>query len=110
MLCLRVAFCRKRSHFAAFMLHSYMQATADIVILYDSDWNPHADSQAMDRCHRLGQTLPVAVYRLLTVNSVDIEMMDNQIKPIVNVFPILNNLKEFDQKSNFLRRGTHQCQ
>jgi hypothetical protein len=33
----------------------------------------------MDRCHRMGQTLPVAVYRLLTVNSVDIEMMEKQI-------------------------------
>lgn len=44
-----------------------------------SDWNPHADSQAMDRCHRMGQTRPVAVYRLLTVNSVDIEMMEKQV-------------------------------
>lgn len=33
----------------------------------------------MDRCHRLGQTRPVAVYRLLTVNSVDIEMMEKQV-------------------------------
>merc|ERR1712232_119864 len=52
---------------------------ADTCIIFDSDWNPHSDSQAMDRCHRLGQTLPVAVYRLLTVNSVDIEMMEEQI-------------------------------
>ena len=33
----------------------------------------------MDRCHRLGQTRPVAVYRLLTCNSVDIEMMEKQV-------------------------------
>jgi ATP-dependent DNA helicase len=33
----------------------------------------------MDRCHRLGQTRPVAVYRLLTCNSVDIEMMEKQM-------------------------------
>lgn len=52
---------------------------ADTVIIFDSDWNPHADSQAMDRAHRLGQDRPVAVYRLLTVNSVDIEMMEKQI-------------------------------
>merc|ERR1712176_603467 len=52
---------------------------ADTCIIFDSDWNPHSDSQAMDRCHRIGQTLPVAVYRLLTVNSVDIEMMEKQI-------------------------------
>ena len=52
---------------------------ADTCIIFDSDWNPHQDSQAMDRCHRIGQTLPVAVYRLLTVGSVDIEMMEKQI-------------------------------
>jgi ATP-dependent DNA helicase len=40
---------------------------------------PLADSQAMDRCHRIGQTHPVAVYRLLTVNSVDIDMMEKQV-------------------------------
>lgn len=53
--------------------------SADTVIIFDSDWNPHADSQAMDRCHRMGQERPVAVYRLLTVGSVDIEMMEKQI-------------------------------
>merc|ERR1712127_573105 len=37
------------------------------------------DSQAMDRCHRIGQNRPVAVYRLLTVGSVDVEMMEKQI-------------------------------
>ena len=54
-------------------------ATADTCIIFDSDWNPHQDSQAQDRCHRIGQTRPVAVYRLLTANSVDIEMMEKQI-------------------------------
>jgi len=53
--------------------------SADTCIIFDSDWNPHADSQAMDRCHRMGQTRPVAVYRLLTSNSVDIEMMEKQV-------------------------------
>lgn len=48
-------------------------------IIFDSDWNPHQDSQAMDRCHRIGQDRPVAVYRLLTVNSVDMEMMEKQM-------------------------------
>lgn len=33
----------------------------------------------MDRCHRMGQTRPVAVYRLLTCNSVDIDMMEKQV-------------------------------
>ena len=33
----------------------------------------------MDRCHRMGQTRPVAIYRLLTTNSVDIVMMEKQV-------------------------------
>lgn len=54
-------------------------ASADTCILFDSDWNPTQDAQAMDRCHRIGQTRPVAVYRLLTAGSVDIDMMEKQI-------------------------------
>ena len=46
-------------------------ATADVVILFDSDWNPHGDRQAMARAHRFGQTRPVVVYRLLTVRTVE---------------------------------------
>ncbi|KAM3310882.1 hypothetical protein ACQJBY_031512 [Aegilops geniculata] len=45
--------------------------SADTCILYDSDWNPQMDLQAMDRCHRIGQTQPVHVYRLATSNSVE---------------------------------------
>ena len=45
--------------------------TADIVILYDSDWNPQMDIQAQDRAHRIGQTKPVYVYRLITEHSVE---------------------------------------
>lgn len=35
---------------------------ADTVIIYDSDWNPHQDSQAQDRCHRYGQQKQVFIY------------------------------------------------
>jgi ATP-dependent DNA helicase len=52
---------------------------ADTVILFDSDWNPHVDSQAQDRCHRIGQSNDVIVYRLLTLNSVEIDMMKKQL-------------------------------
>lgn len=38
-------------------------ASADTVIIYDSDWNPHNDLQAQARAHRLGQTKPVMIYR-----------------------------------------------
>merc|ERR1719347_2236690 len=45
--------------------------SADTVIIYDSDWNPHQDIQAQDRAHRIGQTNEVRVLRLMTVNSVE---------------------------------------
>ncbi|KAL2348508.1 hypothetical protein Fmac_002508 [Flemingia macrophylla] len=48
---------------------------ADTCILYDSDWNPQMDLQAMDRCHRIGQTKPVHVYRLSTAQSVEGRML-----------------------------------
>ncbi|KAF8523173.1 P-loop containing nucleoside triphosphate hydrolase protein [Hysterangium stoloniferum] len=50
--------------------------TADIVVLYDSDWNPQADLQAMDRAHRIGQTKQVYVSRLITENSVEERMLE----------------------------------
>ncbi|KAG5984380.1 hypothetical protein E4U55_005055 [Claviceps digitariae] len=46
-------------------------ASADTVILFDSDFNPQQDLQAQDRCHRIGQTRPVLVYRLATKNTVE---------------------------------------
>merc|ERR1712142_1456828 len=45
--------------------------TADTVIIFDSDWNPHQDLQARDRAHRIGQKNEVRVLRLMTVNSVE---------------------------------------
>jgi chromodomain-helicase-DNA-binding protein 1 len=38
-------------------------ATADTVIIFDSDWNPQNDLQAMSRAHRIGQTETVNIYR-----------------------------------------------
>jgi SWI/SNF-related matrix-associated actin-dependent regulator of chromatin subfamily A member 5 len=40
--------------------------TANIVVLFDSDWNPQIDLQAMDRAHRIGQKKVVQVFRLVT--------------------------------------------
>jgi len=45
--------------------------TADTVIIFDSDWNPHQDLQAQDRAHRIGQKNEVRVLRLMVVNSVE---------------------------------------
>ncbi|KAI8093622.1 SNF2 family N-terminal domain-containing protein [Halteromyces radiatus] len=45
--------------------------TADTVIIFDSDWNPHQDLQAQDRAHRIGQTKEVRIFRLITENSIE---------------------------------------
>ena len=45
--------------------------SADTVVLFDSDWNPQVDLQAMDRCHRIGQDKPVIIYRLCCDNTVE---------------------------------------
>ena len=44
---------------------------ADTVILHDLDWNPQLDKQAVDRAHRIGQTRPVRVIRMVTRGTVD---------------------------------------
>jgi len=51
---------------------------ADTVIFYDNDWNPQMDLQAQDRCHRIGQTKPVRVYRLATANSIESRILERQ--------------------------------
>ncbi|KAI9813631.1 MAG: hypothetical protein M1827_003702 [Pycnora praestabilis] len=50
--------------------------SADIVILFDSDWNPQADLQAMDRAHRIGQTKQVVVFRFVTENAIEEKVLE----------------------------------
>jgi SNF2 family DNA or RNA helicase len=52
---------------------------ADIVIHFDPWWNPAAEDQATDRAHRIGQTKPVTVFRLLTRNTVEEKVIRLQI-------------------------------
>ncbi|KAK4705515.1 hypothetical protein P7C70_g683, partial [Phenoliferia sp. Uapishka_3] len=49
--------------------------TADTVIIFDSDWNPHQDLQAQDRAHRIGQKKEVRILRLVTERSVEEQVM-----------------------------------
>ena len=50
--------------------------TADTVILFDSDWNPQADLQAMARAHRIGQRNPVTIYRLVSKDTIEEEVLE----------------------------------
>ena len=54
-------------------------ATADTVILYDSDWNPQVDLQAMDRAHRIGQKNQVNVYRFICESTLEEKMIERQM-------------------------------
>ncbi|KAJ1725303.1 ATP-dependent DNA helicase Snf21 [Coemansia erecta] len=49
--------------------------TADTVVIFDSDWNPSADAQAMDRAHRIGQKNEVRILRLITRGSVEEDIL-----------------------------------
>ncbi|KAK6927613.1 Zinc finger, PHD-finger, partial [Dillenia turbinata] len=68
-------------------------ATADTVIIYDSDWNPHADLQAMARAHRLGQTNKVMIYRLISRGTIEERMMQMTKKKMVLEHLVVGRLK-----------------
>lgn len=52
---------------------------ADRAIVYDPSWNPSEDSQAVDRCYRIGQEKPVVVYRLISAGTVEERMYEKQV-------------------------------
>ena len=52
------------------------------MVLFDSDWNPQVDIQAMDRAHRIGQTKPVIVYRFVTEQSIEEKVLERAFKKL----------------------------
>ena len=54
--------------------------SANVVIIYDSDWNPQVDLQAIDRAHRIGQTREVTIYRFVTEGSVEEKIQERATK------------------------------
>uniref|UniRef100_T1GR74 Helicase C-terminal domain-containing protein n=1 Tax=Megaselia scalaris TaxID=36166 RepID=T1GR74_MEGSC len=58
-------------------------ATADTVIIFDSDWNPQNDLQAQARAHRIGQKNQVNIYRLVTARSVEEEIVERAKQKMV---------------------------
>jgi superfamily II DNA/RNA helicase len=68
-------------------------ATADTVIMYDSDWNPQVDLQAIDRAHRIGQKKQVRVFRLVCDDTVDEKIVERgEIKLRLDRIVIQNGL------------------
>ena len=58
-------------------------ATADTVIIFDSDWNPQNDLQAQARAHRIGQKNQVNIYRLVTKSSVEEDIVERAKRKMV---------------------------
>ncbi|XP_055885494.1 probable global transcription activator SNF2L2 isoform X1 [Biomphalaria glabrata] len=77
--------------------------TADTVVIFDSDWNPHQDLQAQDRAHRIGQKNEVRVLRLMTVNSVE-ERIQAAARYKLNVDSKVIQAGMFDNKSTTSER------
>ncbi|KAF5361681.1 hypothetical protein D9758_007383 [Tetrapyrgos nigripes] len=72
--------------------------TADTVIIFDSDWNPHADLQAQDRAHRIGQTKAVLILRFITEKSVE-EAMYSRARYKLDIDDKVIQAGRFDNKS-----------
>ncbi|PLB39981.1 chromatin-remodeling ATPase CHD1 [Aspergillus candidus] len=82
--------------------------TADTVVLFDSDWNPQADLQAMARAHRIGQTRPVSVYRLVSKDTVEEEVIERaRNKLLLEFITIQRGVtdKEASEIQNKMTRG-----
>lgn len=58
-------------------------ASADTVIIFDSDWNPQNDLQAMARAHRIGQKNQVNIYRFVTKNTIEEDIIERAKKKMV---------------------------
>ncbi|OAD75637.1 Homeodomain-like DNA binding domain-containing transcription factor, partial [Phycomyces blakesleeanus NRRL 1555(-)] len=66
--------------------------TADTVIIFDSDWNPQNDLQAMSRAHRIGQTRSVNVYRLVTKGTMEEDIIERAKRKMVLEYCIINQM------------------
>ncbi|XWS40468.1 hypothetical protein CRYUN_Cryun18bG0142500 [Craigia yunnanensis] len=81
-------------------------ATADTVIIYDSDFNPHADIQAMNRAHRIGQSNRLLVYRLVVRASVEERILQLAKKKLLLDQLFVNKSGSQKEVEDILRWGT----
>ncbi|KAG7835137.1 hypothetical protein KL943_002452 [Ogataea angusta] len=72
--------------------------TADTVIIFDTDWNPHQDLQAQDRAHRIGQKNEVRILRLITSDSIEEYILERAHQKL-DIDGKVIQAGKFDQKS-----------
>jgi SWI/SNF-related matrix-associated actin-dependent regulator of chromatin subfamily A member 5 len=75
---------------------------ANILILYDSDWNPQVDLQAIDRAHRIGQTKPVTIYRFVCEGTVEEKIVERAAKKLKIDHLIIQKGKNIQNKVSAL--------
>ncbi|XP_059655235.1 protein CHROMATIN REMODELING 19 isoform X2 [Cornus florida] len=73
---------------------------ADTVVIHDMDFNPQIDRQAEDRCHRIGQTKPVTIYRLVTKDTVDENVYEIAKRKLVLDAAVLESGVEVDSRGD----------
>ncbi|KZV21648.1 protein CHROMATIN REMODELING 4 [Dorcoceras hygrometricum] len=83
-------------------------ATADTVIIYDSDFNPHADIQAMNRAHRIGQSNRLLVYRLVVCASVEERILQLAKKKLMLDQLFVNKSGSQKEVEDILKWGTEE--
>ena len=79
---------------------------ANIVILYDSDWNPQVDLQAIDRAHRIGQTKPVIIYRFVCEGTVEEKIVERAAKKLKLDHLIIQKGKKNENKATAVEMTT----
>ncbi|MCL7036967.1 hypothetical protein MKW94_004046 [Papaver nudicaule] len=72
---------------------------ADTVVIHDMDFNPQMDRQAEDRCHRIGQTKPVTIIRLVTKGTVDENIYEIAKRKLVLDAAVLESDIEVDDET-----------
>ncbi|XP_062096560.1 protein CHROMATIN REMODELING 4 isoform X3 [Humulus lupulus] len=83
-------------------------ASADTVIIYDSDFNPHADIQAMNRAHRIGQSKRLLVYRLVVRASVEERILQLAKKKLMLDQLFVNKSGSQKEVEDILKWGTEE--
>ncbi|MCO5579017.1 hypothetical protein L7F22_032869 [Adiantum nelumboides] len=84
--------------------------TADTVIIFDSDWNPQNDLQAMARAHRLNSKNHVSVYRLLTKDTVEEDVLERAKRKMVLEYAVIPSDGYLGQKFCTKNVGTEESE